>query len=317
MLGRQLVGFRTAGGRIVVMDAQCSHLGADLGCGRITGESIQCPFHNWQYGLDGRCTHIPHTTKIPSFARQTVYPAVERHGYVFFFNGRQPLFPLPFFFDADPDDCSAGKPFRYVADCTWYMNTAHGFDTQHFEAVHERKLVAPPMVDCPSLFARRNRYRAEVVGQTVFDRLLRIFAGRMVDITITVWGGTFVLITADFDRIHSGFLMATLPLDETHTLCEGIVFTRRSRNRLVRRLVTPLSLWVRRLFTHGYLADEARRLRGTQYKPTSFIDHDQDMVDFFQWLVALPQQPQRGGESTVPLMSEERPVAVCSTQNQA
>src|ERR1700704_157492 len=80
MLGRDLVAFRTASGKVAVMDAHCSHLGADLGCGKVIEESIQCPFHNWRYDLDGRCVEIPGVSSIPSFARQRCYPVQERHG---------------------------------------------------------------------------------------------------------------------------------------------------------------------------------------------------------------------------------------------
>jgi aminopyrrolnitrin oxygenase len=289
MLGRQLVAFRTQSGNISVLDAQCSHLGADLGCGKVIGESIQCPFHNWKYGADGVCHHIPGANQIPAFARQTSYPAVERHGYLFFFNGPTPLFPLPFFLDTTPDDFVAGRLFSYTSDCIWFVNAAHGYDTQHFDAVHDRKLVASPRIDCPHPFARRNRYRAEVLGRTHLDKWLRTFAGRSVEITITNWGGTFVVITGDFDRAHSRFMIVTRPLENGHTLCEGIVFAPRQRNLVSRVLLTPLSLAVRRLFTHGYLKDEASHLQGTHYHAAGLIANDRDMIDFFHWVVALPQ----------------------------
>jgi len=265
-------------------------MGADLGCGKVLGESIQCPFHNWQYGADGHCTLIPNLDKIPPRARQVAYPTVERHGYVFFFNGREPLFPLPFFFDEAPETFVAGKIFSYVTDCTWFVNAAHGFDTQHFDAVHDRKLVAPPKIDCPTPFARRNSYRAEVLARTFLDKLLRMFAGPMVDISITNWGGTFVLITGDFDRAHSRFLIATQPLEGGKTLCEGIVFAPRMHNPIARSLLEPITLALRRWFTHGYLQDEANRLLGTRYNPAAFISNDQDMIDYYNWVAALPQE---------------------------
>src|SRR6185503_16292982 len=53
MLGRDLVAYRAASGRVAVLDARCSHLGANLGYGRVTGEHIECPFHGWKYGADG------------------------------------------------------------------------------------------------------------------------------------------------------------------------------------------------------------------------------------------------------------------------
>ena len=289
ILGRQLVAFRTRSGNVCVMAAHCSHMGADLGCGTVIGESIQCPFHNWKYGTDGVCNHIPGTNSIPAFARQTNYPVEERHGYVFFFNGPKALFPLPFFFDADPNDFSAGRIFSYVSDCNWFTNAAHGYDTQHFDAVHDRKLIAPPQIDCPRPFARRNRYRAEVLGRTKLDKLLKIFAGRTVEITITNWGGTFVVITGDFDHSHSRFIIATQPLDGDKTLCEGIVFAPRLKNPIARAVFEPLMLTVRRFFTYGYLKDEAGRLLGTSYNPATAIPQDRDMIDFFNWVIALPQ----------------------------
>ncbi len=285
MLGWQLVAFRGESGALAVMDARCSHMGADLGCGRVEGDAIVCPYHNWSYGADGLCTRAPGVEHPPRFARQRTFPAIERHGCVFFFNGAEPLFPLPFFLGEYEGDYAAGSVFRYEADCSWFVNSAHAFDRQHFDAVHDRRLLAPPEIDCPAPFARRNRYRAEVLGRTSLDRVLRVAAGRTVAISLTVWGGTFVCITGDFGRAHSRFFMITRPLENGRTLCEGIVFAPRPAN--------PPGLWTRRFFTHGYLADEARRIRGTRYDPARFVEADSDMIDYFQWLVALPQEAVR------------------------
>src|SRR5262249_13349123 len=92
LLGRRLVAFQTEGGRPVLLDARCAHLGADLGRGCVVGETLRCPFHHWAYGPDGRCTHIPAMPAVPAFARQMAYPVQERHGLVFVFNGPEPLF---------------------------------------------------------------------------------------------------------------------------------------------------------------------------------------------------------------------------------
>jgi nitrite reductase/ring-hydroxylating ferredoxin subunit len=285
MLGRRVVAFRGAGGQPAVMEAQCAHMGADLGCGRVEDHALVCPYHGWRYGTDGACLQAPGLGAPPHFARQKTFPVVERHGYLFFFNGPEALFPLPFFLDEAEESYAAGRVFSYVADCSWFVNSAHAFDRQHFDSVHDRRLLAPPEADCPAPFARRNRYRAEVLGRTPLDRILRATAGRTVEISLTVWGGTFVCITGDFDRAHSRFFMITRPLENGHTLCEGIVFTPRPAN--------PLAQWVRRFFTHGYLADEARRIRGTRYDPARFVEADAEMVDYFHWLVSLPRTAAR------------------------
>jgi len=296
LLGRNLVAFRTESGRATVMDGNCAHMGADLGCGRVVEETIQCPFHGWRYAIDGSCTHVPcakvlapeRTTRSAPAARLRTYPVIERHGYLFFFNGREPLFPLPFFWGEDPGKFVAGKIFRYVADCTWYMNASHAFDVQHFASVHDRELLAVPVVDCPAPFARRNSYHAKVVGGHLMDRLLRGFAGRKVNITISVCGGTIVLVTANFGGAHSRFIVSAQPLENGQTLCEGICFAQPSGIPLL----DHINLAVRRVFTHGYLEAEAREIRGTQYRPESLGPNDREMIDYFQWVATLPQTIQ-------------------------
>src|SRR5581483_1508699 len=146
MLNRRLVGYRTADGRPVVLDAHCPHLGADLGRGRVIGDHIQCPFHGWEYGPDGHCRHIPCQAEIPAFARLRSYPVVERHGFAFFFNGREPLFGLPFFLNENPAQFVAGRPFGFVVNCPWYLTACNGFDLEHFRFVHDRKLIGEPWV---------------------------------------------------------------------------------------------------------------------------------------------------------------------------
>jgi hypothetical protein len=93
-------------------------------------------------------------------------------------------------------------------------------------------------------------------------------------------------------------MVSSQPLENGHTLCEGIVFARRHGNPIARALLQPLVLAVRRLFTHGYLKDEARRLRQTCYNPSSLISADRAMIEYFRWLAALPKGPadSLGGE---------------------
>jgi len=303
MLGRRLVAFRTDSGKLVLSQGECAHMGADLGCGKVVGESIQCPFHGWRYGADGQCVDIPRAAVLPAcskamppFARLQVYPVVERHGYIYFFNGPEALFPLPFFWGEQADAFVAGRIFTYVADCNWYLNASHAFDVQHFASVHDRELIALPVVDCPAPYARRNSYSARVIGKHLLDRLLHAFAGETVNITISVCGGTFVMVTADFGGTVSRFMVSAQPLDNGQTLCEGICFAKPSGIALFDRL----ALAVRRIFTHGYLEAETREIRGTQYRPEHLGPDDREMMEYYQWVAALPQH----GSTVIPIQPD-------------
>jgi nitrite reductase/ring-hydroxylating ferredoxin subunit len=286
LLGRPLVAFRGTNGRVAVLDGRCAHLGADLGRGRVEGGHIQCPLHAWEYDADGDCRRIPAQARIPEFARLMSYPVTERHGLVFFFNGREALFPLPFFFDRRPEDFVAGRPFRFMAACSWYMLAANGFDSQHFEMVHDRRLVGPPAVDLPAPYARRIRFHCEVTGRSIFDRLLRRFVGKTVEVTITNWGGPLTLVTGSFRRVESLILIATQPSAEQSTLAEVFVFAPRGRRSPTRALLQPIGLAIRRLFTQGFMRDDIDRLGGIRYNPESLLPSDRHMIEFFQWAAA-------------------------------
>jgi 3-ketosteroid 9alpha-monooxygenase subunit A len=61
--GHDLVAYRDMGGRMVVLDAFCRHMGAHLGEGGIVdGDGIRCPFHGWKFGCDGRNSDIPYSS---------------------------------------------------------------------------------------------------------------------------------------------------------------------------------------------------------------------------------------------------------------
>jgi nitrite reductase/ring-hydroxylating ferredoxin subunit len=280
ILGRRLIAFRTASGRIAVLGAHCAHQGADLGRGIVVGETIQCPYHHWRYAADGLCAGIPDARDIPRFARQPAYPAVERHGYVFFFNGNEALFPLPFFPGEDPGRFVAGRPFTLAWEYPWYMIVANAFDIQHFRAVHDRRMIGDERLDSPAPFARRIRFEAEVAGGSIYDRALRVGVGDRVEIEITNWGGPFVTVKGRFRRATSYIVIVVQPLDRNRALTDALVFA-------PRRGVA--ALWLRRLFTRGFIGGDLHRLSGIQYNPDTFIETDHVMVEFLHWLASLPR----------------------------
>lgn len=287
VFNRQLVAYRRKNGWPVVMDAICSHLGAELGKGSLVDGCLQCPFHGWKYGDDGRCLEVPGYSQPPEFARQQVFPAEERHGSIFFFNGPSPKFPLPFFLDESPEEYQAIAPRGFTAPCTWYMVNAHAFDVQHFAQVHGRRLLEPLRVDCPSPLARRSSYLAEILGEKYYDRILRRLVNRQVKITLTIWGGTFAVITANFGQRRSRFFVISEPLVDGKTRCEVIVFTPRLGNLLSRMLLQPLMLRVRRHLTTAYLKAESEDLGSPKYRRGTLTEIDREMIAYFQWAARL------------------------------
>ena len=128
-----------------------------------------------------------------------------------------------------------------------------------------------------------------VTGNSICDRLLRQFAGDIVDVSITNWGGTYMLVTGTFRKAKSYMLVMTQPRMDGRLQVDVLVFARRSKRLLGRLLVDPVSLWLRRLFTRGFMAGEFHELAGIRYNPDSLIDSDRDMIEYFRWAAALPR----------------------------
>ena len=101
MLGRELVVFRTASGRIGVTEDRCCHRNVNLSLGYVQGERITCAYHGWEYNTQGKCEHIPSLPtdkEIPSVCAIRTYKVRTDYKAVWVFLGDESLadsVPLP------------------------------------------------------------------------------------------------------------------------------------------------------------------------------------------------------------------------------
>jgi phenylpropionate dioxygenase-like ring-hydroxylating dioxygenase large terminal subunit len=297
LVGRTFVAFRDGAGAAVVLDARCSHMGADLSRGCVAGGTLHCPLHDWQYDGGGRCVRIPASGHIPPFARQASYPAVEIGGHVVFHNVPAAGFPMPFYDGVTPDDLLPAAPFDFVVETPWYMVGANAFDLQHFRIAHDRTLRDAPVIESPSPFARRITATYDVTGDGWRDALTRRFSGPHVRMSVTVWAGTNILVTAAFARTTSYGMVFVRPLGETRTHLRTIVWVPRRRGRVARAAVDPVDAFVRRRFIRAFVADDTTRSDGIRYNPATLIDADRELADYFAWLTNISNgaAPANGG----------------------
>jgi aminopyrrolnitrin oxygenase len=294
LLGRRLVAFRTASGQLAILDARCSHLRADLGKGCVVGETVQCPYHHWRFDVDGRCVAIPAVEAIPAFARQRSYPVAERHGLLFFFNGPQPLYPLPFFDNLDPAEFIAARPYSLELHCPWWLVGANACDIPHFLGAHDRRLAGALTVEQLSPFARRASARFAVLGKSWRDRVTRWCGGGEVELAITDWCGVQMFVTASLRRISSYAMLTSLPLGPDRVLLRGVVFVNRSSYAVGRWLFDPFHLWLQRCFVKVFLRPNAELAgRGLRYNSGSLVPCDGEMVRYFMWLAGACDAARR------------------------
>lgn len=91
--GKDFVAYRGGSGRVVILDAYCSHMGTHLAKStsahlsrmgqNIVGDSIRCPYHGWKYGPDGALQEIPYEAgNCPKALGLRSYPVVETLGCI-------------------------------------------------------------------------------------------------------------------------------------------------------------------------------------------------------------------------------------------
>lgn len=149
LLGEALAVFLTEAGDPAVVADRCAHRGASLSMGKVCGESVQCPYHGWEWaGRDGACTRIPslpNQGQIPSRAQIPAYPARAHLGLVWTVL-EEPLgdLPTPPWFDAEEWTWGHGTPFELPV--AFGLMIENFRDVSHFAFVHQATLGAMPEV---------------------------------------------------------------------------------------------------------------------------------------------------------------------------
>lgn len=149
LLGEALAVFLTASGEAAVVADRCAHRGASLSMGEVAGDSIQCPYHGWEWaGADGSCTRIPSLPdqrQIPSRAKIPAYPARVQWGLVWTAL-EEPVSDLPSlsWFDAESWTWGHGEPFELPVGLGIMIENFR--DVSHFAFVHQGTLGAIPEV---------------------------------------------------------------------------------------------------------------------------------------------------------------------------
>lgn len=149
LVDQALAVFLTDSGEPAVVADRCAHRGASLSMGKVKGESIQCPYHGWEWaGGDGVCTGVPSLSdqsQIPSGARIRAFPVRKHWGLVWTVLdepfGEPP--ELPWF---DPDAWTWGHGTPYELPVGMGVMIENFRDVAHFAFVHKATLGAVPEV---------------------------------------------------------------------------------------------------------------------------------------------------------------------------
>lgn len=86
LLDTPVLLYRTEAGEVVALEDRCPHRQAPLSSGKLQGDAIECGYHGFQFGPNGRCVRVP-TMSSPPPIRVETYPVREAGPLVWIYLG--------------------------------------------------------------------------------------------------------------------------------------------------------------------------------------------------------------------------------------
>jgi phenylpropionate dioxygenase-like ring-hydroxylating dioxygenase large terminal subunit len=271
LFGERLVAFRDSSGAPVVLGARCPHMGADLALGDVVGDAIQCTFHHFCFDRTGACTSIPSGDRIPPTARVPAYPAVERWGMVWAFNGQAPVGEPPGIRDTSDDDIAvrARRTDRFPVE-PWVI-LGNSFDFQHLRYVHRLTFDDPADLrwaddgtveyDCT--------FDSPDLGQ--FTQRIRVSGTNTVSYVTTGAVDSMGMFTSTPTRSGSqSYYLAATPRQGTAAEIEE-------------------RLLFQEAIADALLVDDTRSFQGMEFQEGAFVGADRHLVKWFRHARAFPQ----------------------------
>jgi len=141
ILDNHLAIFRDENGKINIIDAYCSHLGANLAIGGIVKDcTLECPFHGWKFDGNGKCVDIPYSDqKIPEATKIKSWHCLEINSQILVWydaENREPYwFPDKYEQLNNNNYYCAGTTDNYI-NCHIQELEENGADIHHLGFLH-------------------------------------------------------------------------------------------------------------------------------------------------------------------------------------
>lgn len=286
---REIVLYRgRKSGDVSALDAHCAHMGCHLGHGEVLADGLRCALHHRFISPDGRFLKQDRTPY--AGLEQAVYAVSEKMGGIFVFAGDRPDFAVP-----EPSMGHLGTPATSSVGVhdfalSWQALIANGMDVEHLEAVHERRLLAPPTFERLGSNQMQLRYLTEPLGSGIGDRITRWIARDGVHGSIKCIAGSMILVESRVGRHDAFILLSMCPAERGRTQIRGIAGVPWRTNRLISRLAAAASAFLFKEF----LKKDVGVLQGLDWKEPKHVATTGDgytrmLCDFFRALPAFDQ----------------------------
>lgn len=195
--------------------AHCAHMGCHLARGDVIGDRLRCGLHHRMIDADGNFG--------ASGLRQAALPVAEYCGGLWVrIGGAEAVPPLEELGLEGFAACYAGE---HHFPLPWQALVANGFDSEHLASVHERRLLAPPTLDCHETTSIVLRYHTRPIGKGLADRITALIGPDGIHGEITSRNGAMMLVRSRVGQRRNFILLSFVPTAAGGTCVRGIVGT--------------------------------------------------------------------------------------------
>lgn len=270
LFDERLVVYRDRSGSPVVLGARCPHMGADLGLGDVVGDDIRCTFHHFCFGPDGRCTSVPSGDRIPAAAHVPSFPAVERWGIVWAFNGDAPDGEPPGIRGYADADLAVRARRTDVFPVEPWVILGNSFDFQHLRFVHGLRFDDPDPIE----WFDNGRVEYEVPFESdaigAFAQRIRVSGTNTVSYVTTGSVDSMGMFTSTPCRVGAqSYYLAATPRDGGDEAIEA-------------------RLAYQEAIADALLVDDTRAFAGMEFREGAFVAADRHLVRWFRHARTYP-----------------------------
>ncbi|MBZ0089813.1 MAG: Rieske (2Fe-2S) protein, partial [Thermoanaerobaculia bacterium] len=212
--GNRIALWRESKGELRALDARCAHLGADLTQGDLVCGRLRCPFHHWEYDVDGRVATAPVSPACAASVRERAvfrYPVAERFGLVWVWNGPSPRCALPRFQEWNEAELRATPLRSRLVPCHPHLLTSNGLDFQHWGPLHGLDADATELEESFEEQRVSAKLGIPLGSANPAERLLRWISGERVHVRFTSWSGNVATVEGRLGPFPLLLLFAMTP----------------------------------------------------------------------------------------------------------
>jgi len=283
----QWIIYRTQSGKPVVQSRYCCHMGVDLLCGKINGERLICPMHDWEFNSEGVCVKTPSDDPIPRAAKQNTLTCVERYGIVFVHWGDDILFDIPSF--PGLVEPMLDNAYCRVAPTPFLSIMLNAFDVHHMKYVHGREVTDTPVLNNLHGCHMGIDLTTRVLLKHWNDYLTRLLGFSTAHIRFDCWSGNMIMVSNYSAKFR--VLLALAPVDSDR--CKVFFVGAMEQHRLSRiaRIFKRVQLYLTGVLGREFLKLDIPIFTGMRPKPGVLLkEADAFAIIFWQHWKRLPRQ---------------------------